>query len=389
MIEAVCEIGPGRLRVLTGGERESPPTDLVDAALQAGEEPLTLLADRPVDVAQLWQCLLGRLLATSAHSVVLVHPTWWPPARVAVVADAARVSVPHVSTCPRAEFGETADVSVEIGPDHVAVRAGPDALHLEARWGAVENIADRVAQLASRYGAAVRVDAPDGVPGAEALGALIVTGLRTRNRAGWLFDEHRLRVAATRMVEIENPESPRPVRAHRSLRHVTRAAAAVAVLIGIAIVVGVRDPGEPVSTTKELVEGSIALRIPEGWTARRVIGGAGSDRVQVAPAADSETALHITQSRVASGDMAAIADALRTAMAAEPPGVFVDFTAADHRAGRSVVTYREVRPGHDIRWNVFVDRDVRISIGCQSAPGRFDAIDAACDEAVRSARVIG
>ena len=83
---------------------------------------------------------------------------------------------------------------------------------------------------------------------------------------------------------------------------------------------------------------------------------------------DPGAILHITQSRVPTADLAATADALRSAAAAQPPGVFVDFRPDDRRAGRPAVTYREVRPGHDIRWTVVVAGRVRISIGCQSTP---------------------
>jgi len=48
---------------------------------------------------------------------------------------------------------------------------------------------------------------------------------------------------------------------------------------------------------------------------------------------------------------------------------FVDFNADDRRGDQPAVTYREMREGHDIRWTVFLDHRVRISIGCQSARG--------------------
>ena len=99
--------------------------------------------------------------------------------------------------------------------------------------------------------------------------------------------------------------------------------------------------------------------------------------------------LHLTQSRVPVPDLAATAAALRAAIDAEPAGTFVDFDPAGQRAGRPAVIYREVRPGRDIDWTVVVDADVRISIGCQSAPGRAAAVAAACDDAVRTAQRLG
>jgi type VII secretion-associated protein (TIGR03931 family) len=68
--------------------------------------------------------------------------------------------------------------------------------------------------------------------------------------------------------------------------------------------------------------------------------------------------------------------------------VFVDFNAADRKAGRPAVTYREVRSGHDIRWTVVVTGRVRIGVGCQSATGRSDHVEGACAQAISSAREI-
>jgi len=142
------------------------------------------------------------------------------------------------------------------------------------------------------------------------------------------------------------------------------------------------------SGATQLVDGRITVRVPEGWSVRRVTGGLGSARVEVASPADPDAVLHITQADVPSGELADTAAALRSAADAQPPGVFVDFNPDDRRAGRPAVTYREVRSGHDIRWTVVVAGQLRISIGCQSAPAGFDSIAAACEQAVGTAREI-
>jgi type VII secretion-associated protein (TIGR03931 family) len=137
-----------------------------------------------------------------------------------------------------------------------------------------------------------------------------------------------------------------------------------------------------------LVEGRVAMEIPAGWNVQFVTAGPGSARVQVVSPSDGETALHLTQSRVRDEDLAESAAILRRAFDGQPAGVFVDFHPSDVRAGRPAVTYREVRPGHDIRWAVVLDGTVRISIGCQSAAGAERDIAAACEQAVRSAHEI-
>ena len=80
---------------------------------------------------------------------------------------------------------------------------------------------------------------------------------------------------------------------------------------------------------------------------------------------------------------------LKHAIDGEASGAFVDFNPSGSTAGRPAVTYREVRASHHVRWSVFVDGPVRISIGCQSRPGHDDTVREVCEQAVRSARVIG
>ena len=146
----------------------------------------------------------------------------------------------------------------------------------------------------------------------------------------------------------------------------------------------------PVSTapTSFLVEGRVALTVPADWLTQRVVAGPGSPRVQVTSPSDPEVALHVTQSPVAGETLTGTAEQLKRAIDAEPAGVFVDFDPAGATAGRPAVTYRELRADHHVRWTVFVDGPVRISIGCQSRPDGEDAVREACEQAVRSARAM-
>jgi type VII secretion-associated protein (TIGR03931 family) len=92
--------------------------------------------------------------------------------------------------------------------------------------------------------------------------------------------------------------------------------------------------------------------------------------------------IHLTQSwapRVQTLDAAA--ETLRTALAEQPEGVFVDFTARGERAQRRAVTYAEIRAERRIDWTVLLDGGVRIAIGCEGSP-------TACDRAVGSARAV-
>jgi len=136
------------------------------------------------------------------------------------------------------------------------------------------------------------------------------------------------------------------------------------------------------------VEGRAALVVPATWPTQRVVAGPGSARVQVTSPSDPEVALHVTQSPVPNESLSDTAERLKRAIDAEPAGVFVDFNPSGNSAGRPAVTYREVRPSHQVRWTVLVDGTVRISIGCQSRPGGEDAVRDVCEQAVRSAHAI-
>ena len=113
------------------------------------------------------------------------------------------------------------------------------------------------------------------------------------------------------------------------------------------------------------------------------------EKVELRAPADPELALHLTQVMTPDADLAATADTLRAALATQPPDIFGEFVALDHRAGRAAVTYRERRPPHDVRWTVLVDNRVRIAIGCQYPRQRSTEVDAICERAVRTARRIG
>ena len=119
------------------------------------------------------------------------------------------------------------------------------------------------------------------------------------------------------------------------------------------------------------------MRVPADWTVRRVTDGPGSARVEITAPDDPGAALYLTQSPVPDPDPAVTATALRAALEAEPPGVFVEFTT-----GADAVTYREIRPGREIDWTVLLSGHTRIAIGCWRA-------SSACARAIESAHETG
>jgi type VII secretion-associated protein (TIGR03931 family) len=242
------------------------------------------------------------------------------------------------------------------------------------------------------------IDVPGMVAGGTQLGALITEAVGSGGRPVIVMDEAGLqrlaRAAAATAVEPSAPRSP--VARHRARVRpgawvATAGILAALLAAAVSAVAGKDTRRTPITQTAPpavLVEGRVALTIPAGWLAQRVVVGPGSARVQVTSPVDAEVALHVTQSPTPGETLAGAADRLKRAIDAQPPGVFVDFNPSGISAGRPAVTYREVRRAHDVRWTVLLDGSVRISIGCQSRPGTQDAVRAACEEAVRSAHAL-
>ena len=257
--------------------------------------------------------------------------------------------------------------------------------------GVVEAVVNSVRCLASDAVGTVVIDAPRTVRGATELSALLAKEMRDSGGVAVVqVGDIEMRKLAGGLISVESQEH------HAGIPHVggrrwrlAVVVAIVSVVLGVGAVLrnSVPPAGVPASTTY-VVEGHVALEVPARWPVRRVVAGPGSARLQISSPSDPEVALHVTQSRVALESLDATAEFLRGAIDAGPAGVFVDFNPAARFVGRPVVTYREVRPTHDVQWTVWVDKAVRISIGCQSRRGHDEPVRQECDLAVRTARAL-
>jgi type VII secretion-associated protein (TIGR03931 family) len=394
----IVEIGPKAIRQLCCGGSAVAHDEMVRVAFDSIDDPVTLVDLRPVAVDLLWRMVLGSVDCGSPKRAIVVHPSWWAPTRLDLVSAAAQVLAGEVVMRPRSwlltqvSAGESrrATVVVEITDGFVVVNGAEvvaETRRGEPQWVA-EAVVRSILETTSDAAAAV-IDAPSAVGGAGALAAMIAEGLRASGGIGTVtvVDDGRLKKAAAQIIQGEDINCVPDV-AGRGYRRHWAMALAVLLIIGVLAFGRHSTPvGVSVPTTL-LVEGHVAVEAPAQWPTQRVVAGPGSARVQVTSPSDPDMALHVTQSRVAVEALSATAESLKRAIDAEPSGVFVDFNPAGNSAGRPAVTYREVRPGHDIRWTVLVDKAVRISIGCQSRHGHEDAIREVCDLAVRSARAL-
>ncbi|CAM3331081.1 type VII secretion-associated protein [Mycobacterium colombiense] len=408
---AIIEAGPGTIRRLccaTSGVDDDEMADIVRAALDAVDDPVALVGDRPLAVDALWETALRSASRGHRDGTIVVHPSWWSASRVGVVSAAAAAVAGRTHTrssllMRASSAAPDATVVVEIAERLVAITGGGvTAIPRTAEPPCVaRDVADVVAATAPET---VLIDTPSGVGGASELGRLITEAVRG---AGQPISETLLvnDIRLARVARSAYPAAPQPSAAAaiapsregrmrgRMLSGLGAAAIVVAAASPTAVTMGrsgrvVPKPVETAPTTF-LVEGRVALSVPATWSSQRVVGGPGSARVQVTSPTDPDLALHITQSPVAGETLSGTAELLKRAIDAEAPGVFVDFNPSATSAGRPAVTYREVRPGHHVRWTVLVDGPVRISIGCQSRAGDEGAVTDACEQAVRSAHAIG
>lgn len=414
---AIVVAGPGSIRRLccaTSPLARDDPPEIDRAALDAIDDPVALVGERPVAVDAVWEAALRAATCAPCADMVVVHPSGWPPPRVAVVAAAAQAVAGAARTRPRSWLllhaspaPRDATAVVEIGERLVVITAG--GVTGIARRGEPRAVAEAVADVVAGVGpAAVLIDTPSAVPGASALAALILDAGRDAWNGPDIVEVNDIRLTGlARSALPARPAPPRPSAGapagaarsrRRTLGGIGAAALVVATAAPAAWTHSAMPTGRPgaeaprrveTAPTTFLVEGRVAVSVPADWPAQRVITGPGSARVQVTSPTDPEVALHVTQSPVPGETLGATAERLKRAMDAEPAGVFVDFSPSAVSGGRPAVTYREVRPGHHVRWVVLLDGPVRISIGCQSRPGDEAAVRDACERAVRTAHAIG
>jgi type VII secretion-associated protein (TIGR03931 family) len=390
MTDVIVEVGPGTVR----GPNDARP-EWISAALECIDDDIALVDDRPVSVAQVWQEVLGTTVGHSVETTVLVCPSWWSPSRIDVVCDAAGTLAMGVVVLQRSEalregLADRLATVVEIAPEFVVITGPGGDVAVVTRRGDAPAVAEEVA---GRIGAstAVLLDAPAGVDGAALIAASVADRLRVNGIS--IADEGRVQRGAAALLALQqgpDPAVPAPIHHHRRGLAVLAGAALCAAALGggFAARGDTRDLPR-VGPVTLLVEGRVGVRVPVQWTVQRITSGPGSARVQVVSPSDVDVAVHITQSSIPSHQtLPMVAETLRTALAEEPEGVFVDFNPADRRADKPAVTYRENRADRQVVWTVLVDDDVRIAIGCQSAPRREEVVRDACDQAIQSAHAV-
>ena len=387
MTGIVVEVGPAIVRGPNDADAE-----WVSAGIDGIDDELTLIDERPVDVADVWRAVMQDAVGGSAETIVLVCPTWWASSRVDRVRDAACTVAKDCVVLRRAQvlrdgLPDRLTTVVEIAPEFAVVSPPGGGMHALVRGDPEAVLAKIPTPMA------VLLDCPEGVEGADVFVAAISDRLRANGVAVTIADGDWVR----RTVDARPSRARACGAGARPARFRGRRATAVfaGTLLSTAALCGgfaarqdVPRPAANVPMTL-LVEGRVGVMVPAQWVVQRITSGPGSARVQVVSSTDADVAVHVTQSSLAphqSHDE--VAESLRSALGQEPGGVFVEFNPSDRRAGQLVATYREIRTNHHIAWFVLIDESLRIAIGCQSAPGREEAVREVCDQAIRSAHAV-
>nr|WP_090279396.1 type VII secretion-associated protein [Mycolicibacterium komanii]CRL75313.1 hypothetical protein CPGR_04014 [Mycolicibacterium komanii] len=374
MSRVVVEVGPTTVRGADQADAE-----LVSVALDAIDDELALIGERVVSVPELWTELMC-IAVGDADTAVLVCPTWWPSARIERVCHAT--AVPDVEVIGRTALlqGRTRATVVEIAQELVVVtRPGGRAV-------VIANVGHEVVEkVVAAAGSAdpVLIDAPDGAGGP--LTDEILARLRHNRIEARLLDADAIDEAPPTLDLTVTASDATPPRPTAVLVGVIASTVAVCGAFGLR---GNTDRAPDTASTL-LAEGRVQVLVPAGWPVEHITTGPGSARVQITSPSDDGVALHLTQSVGPPGaNLTQTADSLRSALSDEPGDVFVDFNPVDSPAGRTAVTYRELRADHHVTWTVLTETGVRIAIGCQSAPGHEDRVRDVCERAIRSARAI-
>ncbi|MFD4264401.1 type VII secretion-associated protein [Rhodococcus sp. NPDC058481] len=132
--------------------------------------------------------------------------------------------------------------------------------------------------------------------------------------------------------------------------------------------------------------GRVSLAVPPGWRERSERSG--PTRVELVPENGTAARIVVAAQELTPGaDLDAVANTLRQRMALRPE-TFGALEPADVD-GRSGLAYREhPDPASEVRWSVFVEDGLQVSVGCQISADRWFELAGPCEQAVRSV-VIG
>jgi hypothetical protein len=307
----VIEVGPNAIRRLCCGGTAVVDSEVAGAALEGIDDPITLVDLLPVSVESLWRTALESVDCSSPERVIVVHPSWWAPTRVAAVSAGAQMLAGDVVMQPRTWLlGQAAPpefrhgtVVVEIADGVVVITGAAVAAEtrLEDQQGVAEAVVRSIRMMATETTETVVIDAPATVRGAGALAGMIAEELRDSDGMVVMkIDDISLRKLAAKLISSSGQDlgSSGDAAAGHPYRRWTLGLGALLSAAAFGVSALAHHPasraGDEMATTL-LVEGRVALEVPAQWSVRRVVAGPGSARLQISSPSDPEESLHVTQ----------------------------------------------------------------------------------------------
>ncbi|WP_406270522.1 type VII secretion-associated protein [Nocardia sp. NBC_00881] len=135
--------------------------------------------------------------------------------------------------------------------------------------------------------------------------------------------------------------------------------------------------------------GRISFQLPTGW---RIVSapGDGKSRIDLAPEDGSRHRMTVVQTTLVRGSgYEQVVANLEAQMAQRPNGALSDVTREVVFGGRSGLAYTErPRDGSTVRWHVFLEYGIQVSVGCQYVGESWLDLSNTCERFGSSVRVI-
>ncbi len=143
-------------------------------------------------------------------------------------------------------------------------------------------------------------------------------------------------------------------------------------------------PGSPVSRGPATPQtfGRLQVQIPAGWHIASQVG----DRVDLSPDNGARERITLMQKSLTPGaGVDDVADSLAAQIARRPAGQVSSLQRNAVFAGRSGLSYEEFPgDGSTVHWQILVDADLEVSVGCQYLQGKWAPLEAPCERFVQN-----
>lgn len=201
-----------------------------------------------------------------------------------------------------------------------------------------------------------------------------------------------------RAIATQPPRSSR-----RTLVYAAAAAVVVLIVVAAGVAIALSGSGSKTSaastTTSSVAPssavstgpptpqafGRLQVQIPAGWHIAAQVG----DRVDLSPDNGARERITLMQKSLTLGaGIDDVADSLDAQIARRPAGQVSALQRNAVFAGRSGLSYQEFPgDGSAVRWQILVDADLEVSVGCQYLQGKWAPLTGTCEQFVQNVTI--